>query len=69
MSIVTQLWEVVSSVVSGMISALVSALSSLTVVFYETETGFTFIGVLLLMGIGVGLVYFVFRFVQNLVRG
>lgn len=71
MTIVSELWAVVAAVVEGMIGALVSALSSLTEVFYktgETDAGFTFVGVLLLMGIGVGLVYFVFNFVRNLVK-
>lgn len=64
---VTELWSIIAEVVTGFIGSIVSAFTGLTEVFYTTE-GFTVIGQLLLIGLGMGIIYFAFRFITNLVR-
>lgn len=65
---ITQFWEAVVEVVSGFTNALISAFSNITKLFYESETGFTVVGQLLLIGLGMGIVYFAFRFIRSLIR-
>lgn len=64
---ITEFWTTVTSVVSGFINALVGAFSGITDIFYAEE-GFTVIGQLLLIGLGMGLVYFAFKFIRSLIR-
>lgn len=67
---VAELWSIISEVVTGFISAIVSAFSGITDIFYTegVDGGFTVIGQLLLIGLGMGLVYFAFRFIRNLIK-
>ena len=65
---VAQFWETVVEVVTGFTNALIGAFSNLTKLFYESETGFTVVGQLLLIGLGMGIVYFAFRFIRALIR-
>lgn len=69
-SMVTELWGIIAEVVTGFITSIVSAFSGLTAVFYTegVDGGFTVIGQLLLIGLGMGIIYFAFRFITNLVR-
>lgn len=68
MNVVTDLFEIVSSVITSLVGALTSAVSGITELFYDAETGFTFVGTLLLIGLGFTLVFWAFRFIRNLVR-
>lgn len=74
MSIVSTIFEVITSAVSNFTSTLISAVSGITELFYvapsgtETSGHMTFLGVLLLIAAGVGIVYFCFRLIKGLVR-
>lgn len=68
MTIVSELFEIVGSVINSLVNALIEAVSGITPMFYEPETGFTFVGVLLLIGLGFTLVFWAFRFIRNLIR-
>lgn len=65
---VTELFELVLSVITGFISALVAAFNGIVELFYIPEEGFTLIGTLLLLGLGMGIVYFAFRFIRSILR-
>lgn len=66
---VADIFEVISSAVTSFASALASAVTSITALFYDSTAGaMTFLGVLLLIGAGVGLIYFVVRWISSLVR-
>jgi len=67
MSIITELFEIVSAVISSLVDALISAVNGITGLFY-TESGFTFVGVMLLIGLGFTLVFWAFRFIRGLIR-
>lgn len=64
---IAELWTIISQVITGFVSALVSATSGITELFYKEET-FTVVGQLLLITVGMGIVYFVFRFILSLIR-
>lgn len=67
---ITELWSIVAEVLTGFLSALIEAFMGITEIFYVDgpEGGFTVIGQLLLIGLGMGIVYFAFRFIRNLIR-
>ncbi len=65
---VVQFWETVVEVVTGFTNALISAFSNMTQLFYNETDGFTVVGQLLLIGLGMGIVYFAFRFIRALIR-
>lgn len=68
MTVITELFEIVSSVISSLVDALISAVNGITALFYEPETGFTFVGTMLLIGLGFTLVFWAFRFIRGLIR-
>lgn len=68
MEIVTSIFEVVSAAINNFITALSSAIGSVTEIFYSSESGFTFVGVMLLIAVGIGIVYWAFRFIRGLVQ-
>lgn len=68
MEIVSKVFEVVAAVINNFTTALASAVGSVTQIFYDAESGFSFVGVLLLIAVGVGIVYWAFRLIYNLVR-
>ncbi len=65
---VTKFWETVVEVITGFTNALIGAFSRLTELFYNSQDGFTVVGQLLLIGLGMGIVYFAFRFIRALIR-
>ena len=65
---IQQFWEAIVDVVTGFTDALIGAFSNITELFYNNETGFTVIGQLLLIGLGMSIVYYAFRFIRNLIR-
>ncbi len=65
---ITKFWEVVTEVITGFTNALIGAFSKLTELFYNSDDGFTVVGQLLLIGLGMGIVYFAFRFIRSLIR-
>ncbi len=64
---VVQFWETVVEVITGFTNALISAFSNITQLFYKDD-GFTVVGQLLLIGLGMSIVYYAFRFIRNLIR-
>lgn len=67
MEIVTSIFQVVSAVINNFVTALSSAIGSITDIFYN-DGSFTFVGVMLLIAVGVGIVYWAFRLIRGLVR-
>lgn len=66
---VAHIFEVITSAVTSFASALSSAVTSITALFYDATGGqMTFLGVLLLIGAGVAVIYFVIRWISSLVR-
>lgn len=74
MDIIQVIFEVISSAVTSFVSTLTNAISGITELFYiapsgtETTGHMTFLGVLLLIAAGVGLVYWAFRLIKGLVK-
>lgn len=74
MEIITLIFNAVGSAISGFATALASSVSSVTAMFYtpagtgETSGSLTFLGVLLCVAMGVGLVYWAFRVIRSLIR-
>ena len=65
MAIMTAIGEIWTAIITW----IVSAISSLTEVFYDTTSGeFTFLGVLALIGLGIGIVFLVIGVIQNFLR-
>lgn len=70
---VADIFKIVGDAVTAFISVVASGITSIVSIFYtpaagETPGGFTFIGTLLLIGAGVGLVYWVFYLIMKLCR-
>lgn len=74
MDIVSVIFEVIAAAITSFTSALTDAVSGITALFYvpagtgETSGHMTFLGVLLLIAAGVGIVYWCFRLIKGLVR-
>jgi len=73
MSIVQTIFEVIGQAVTSFVTTLASAVNGITSLFYVEASGtdpahMTFLGVLLLIAAGVGLVYWAFRLIKGLVR-
>lgn len=67
MSYITDIFEVIGAVITNLVSAIGSALTSMTTLFYNAETGFTFVGVLLLITVGTALVWGAWALIKNLI--
>lgn len=67
---IAEMFTVVQQAITGFTSALGSSINGITALFYtEGENGgFTVLGILLLVAVGVGLVYWAFRLIRGLVR-
>lgn len=68
MAVITELFEIVSAVITSLVNALTSAVNGITGLFYDAENGFTFVGTMLLIGLGFTLVFWAFRFIRGLIR-
>lgn len=64
--------EIIGSIgewVSGFITTIVEAIGSVVPLFYDADSSkLTFVGVLALMGLGIGLVTLAIAFVRSLVQ-
>lgn len=71
---VAEIFEVITQAITQMLSALTSAVNGIVPLFYVAPTGtetsghMTFLGVLLLIAVGVAIVYWAFRLIKGLVR-
>lgn len=60
--------QAIGTMITSVVSWVTSTLSSISDVFYDATNGFTFIGTLLLVAFGLGLVWVVINFIKKLVR-
>ena len=68
---VSDFFTTITSAVTAFVSTLVQAINGITPVFWTESTNggsFTFMGILILITAGVGLVYFAYRAVTKLVH-
>lgn len=71
MEYLAPIWEVITGAIGEFTQALGGALSGITQLFVTTTEGkveMTFLGVLLLIAVGVAIVYFCFNLIKGLVR-
>lgn len=64
----TQILEGIGSVITSVMGWIVSLFEGVVDLFYNTETGFTFVGVLLLVAFGLSMVWVVIQFIRSLVK-
>lgn len=67
-AVVTDTTTTVGKWLTGMIQWLSAVFTGITALFYIEGTGFTILGVLMLSGLAVGLIYFGIRFVTKLIK-
>jgi len=65
---IAQFFTAIGDSVTAMFGVLNNGLTQVIGMFYDTTTGFTTVGLLLLIGLGVGLVWSLISFVMRLVR-
>lgn len=71
---VADIFSVITDAITQMLSALTSAINGIVPLFYVAPTGtetsghMTFLGVLLLIAVGVAVVYWAFRLIRGLVQ-
>lgn len=68
---ISSMFEVVGQAITAFTTALVNAFSGITELFYTTSEGsgqWTFLGNLLLIAVGVGIVYLCYNVIRSLVR-
>lgn len=64
---VAKIFETITSVITQFITSLTTALNGVIDIFYQEETGLTVLGTLLLISLGMGIVYWGFRLIRNLI--
>lgn len=67
MEIVTAIFDVIADVVTNLVTTIGNALTAMTSLFYNAESGFTFVGVLLLITVGTSLVWGAWALIKNLI--
>ena len=67
MTIISDLIEAVGTILTSFVSLMGDAFEGVIAIFYVSDSGFTTIGYLFILGLAVGLFYFVFRFVRYLI--
>ena len=68
MGIVTEVISAVGEWITGVFGWLVTAVEGVVSIFYDAESGLTIVGVLLLFGLAMSLVFFAFNFIRGLIR-
>lgn len=68
MSIVSEVISAVSEWITGVFGWLVAAVQGVVSIFYDPTDGLTIVGVLLLFGLAMSLVFFAFKFIKGLIR-
>ena len=69
MDIITIIFNSVGSAITAFSGSLSSAVTSITAMFYNAEGGaLTFLGVLLTIAMGTGLVYWGFKLIKGLIK-
>lgn len=60
--------QAIGDVIAEVITWLSTSITSVVAMFYNATTGFTFLGVLLLVGFGLSFVWVLINFIRGLVR-
>lgn len=73
LNIVNSIFDTIEATLTGFFSVLGEGIESVVQLFYTTGTpevpgGFTFLGTILMIGLGIGLVWTLIRWVSGLVR-
>lgn len=70
MNIITDIFSAVGQALTAFTTNLSNAVSGVTSMFYTTGEGggLTFLGLLLCIAMGVGLVYWAFRLIKSLIK-
>lgn len=63
-----KLFETLSSVVESTLSLIVEVFTNTTALFYSDETGFTFVGLLMLVAFGMSLAFFGWKVIKGLLK-
>lgn len=69
---VSAVFQVISDSITAFVNALVSAVQGLLPLIYTESSGtitFNFVGVMLLIAVGMGIVYWCFRLIRGLTAG
>lgn len=69
-NVISDIFSAVGQAITSFSTALASGVNSVTSIFYTTGEGggLTFLGVLLTVAMGIGLVYWAFRMIRSLIR-
>lgn len=62
------IFDVIAEVLTEYVSAITNVFEGVINIFYQSDTGLTLMGTLLLIGIGVGIVVWAFNLVKGLIR-
>lgn len=70
MNIISDIFTAVGQAITAFTTNLSSAVSGITSMFYTSgeNGGLTFLGLLLCIALGVGLVYWAFRLIKSLIK-
>ena len=66
--LVLEIFSTLEDIILSFADIIIIAVSSIVQLFYTPEGGLTFVGTLLLIGLGMSLVFWAFRFIRNLIR-
>jgi len=65
----TEVLETLTSLLTGFITMLKDTFNGVVGIFYDDETGFTLLGVFLLIGLVLSLIWIVFKVIRKIVKG
>lgn len=66
---ISSIFSTIGEAITAFIGNLTSAITSISALFYNSEAGtMTFLGTLLLIAAGIGLVYWAFRLIKGLIK-
>lgn len=69
---VSNVFQVIGDVVTSFVNTLISGVNALIPLIYDTSgttPQFTFVGTMLLIAVGMGIVYWIFRLLRGLTAG
>lgn len=66
---VQHVFDVIGQAVSQFISVLTSGITNATAILYDSTNGFTFVGTMLLIAVGISVVYWIFRLLRGITSG
>lgn len=67
---VSTIFEAIGQVVSNFVATLISGVNGLVPLIYDsTNSSLTFVGTMLIIAVGMGIVYWIFRLLRGLTAG